>query len=59
MLGKHRPHSGETELTPNEARQAVVGHYVIVVLLVSMTFALIAGAILLGYFWLSSPGLGS
>ena len=58
MPDTHRPESDGTEITPSKARQAVVGHHVIVVLAVSMMLALIAGAALLAWFWTASPSLG-
>ena len=59
MPDTHRPESDDTEITPSKARQGVVGHHVIVVLTVSLALALIAGAMLLAWFWMTAPGPGS
>jgi hypothetical protein len=59
MPDERRPASKGDKIPATRARQAVVGHHAIVVLAVSLTLALIAGAVLLGWFWMTSPGLGT
>lgn len=41
----------KTVLDPTEARQAITGHNVNAVLTVSLTLAVLAGIVLVGWFW--------
>jgi hypothetical protein len=45
-------------ISATDARQGVTGHNVYVVLFVSLLLAAIAGAGLVGYFWMYSPPIG-
>jgi hypothetical protein len=57
MSDTHREETG-TEITPRKARQAIIGHHVVLVLALSLTLALIVGTVLLAWFWANSAGLG-
>jgi hypothetical protein len=50
MPDQNRPQSDGDRIPPTRARQAVVGHQVIVVLALSMMLALAVGAVLLAWF---------
>jgi hypothetical protein len=45
-------------ISATDARQGATGHNVYVVLFVSLLLAAIAGAGLVGYFWMYSPPIG-
>jgi hypothetical protein len=45
-------------ISATDARQGATGHNVYVVLFVSLLLAAIAGAGLVGYFWMYSPSIG-
>ena len=49
---------GQIIIGTTEARQGVTGHNVRVVLLVSLSLAVTAGVVLVGYFWAHSPWVG-
>jgi hypothetical protein len=46
-------------ISTTDARQGVTGHNVRIVLIVSLLLAATAGGVLVGYFWTSSPWVGS
>lgn len=46
-------------ISTTDARQGVTGHNVRVVLVVSLLLAATAGVVLVGYFWMHSPWVGS
>jgi hypothetical protein len=49
---------GQIIISTTEARQGVTSHNVRVVLLVSLSLAVTAGVVLVGYFWTNSPWVG-
>jgi len=51
--------SDDQTISTDDARQGVTGQNVRVVLMVSPLLAATAGAIVVGYFWMRSPWVGS
>lgn len=52
-------HSDGQTISTTDARHGVTGQNVRVVLMVSLLMAATAGIVLVGYFWLRSPWVGS